>query len=167
MRNLHPVAAQPAAGSPVRAGWVMLMLGALLGCAAVRPAHAQFQGAPTPAAMTDPPSAAADAHAYRRDGAHHLYAAYPQLIHHGKLPPLMYAIAIIETEIDEEGRVVKANIVRAPAAAKEVGPWALDMIRHASPFPRPARLGHVRYTDIWLVNRDGSFQLDTLTEGQE
>ena len=31
----------------------------------------------------------------------------------------------------------------------------------------PARLtGGVRYTEIWLVHKDGRFQLDALTEGQ-
>jgi hypothetical protein len=40
------------------------------------------------------------------------------------------------------------------------------MIKKASPFPAPARMGSVRYTDIWLVDKSGRFQLDTLTEGQ-
>ena len=26
---------------------------------------------------------------------------------------------------------------------------------------------HVRYLDIWLVDKSGLFQLDTLTEGQK
>ena len=32
--------------------------------------------------------------------------------------------------------------------------------------PAPAKLGSVRYTEIWLVDKSGRFQLDTLTEGQ-
>ena len=32
--------------------------------------------------------------------------------------------------------------------------------------PAPARLGGIRYLDIWLVDKSGRFQLDTLTEGQ-
>jgi len=27
-------------------------------------------------------------------------------------------------------------------------------------------MGGTRYTDIWLVDKSGRFQLDTLTEGQ-
>ena len=40
------------------------------------------------------------------------------------------------------------------------------MIKKASPFPPPARMGEVKYTEIWLVDKSGRFQLDTLTEGQ-
>ncbi len=133
-----------------------------------RPARAQFAMAPSPlpSASELAASEAGDDRAYRRDGARHLYAAYASHIHKGKLPPLMYAVAITETEIDENGNVVNAVIVREPAAAKEVSPWVLEMIRRAAPFPKPARMGRVTYTDIWLVDKSGKFQLDTLTEGQ-
>ena len=40
------------------------------------------------------------------------------------------------------------------------------MVRAAQPFPAPARMGHVVYTDTWLWHKSGLFQLDTLTEGQ-
>lgn len=131
------------------------------------PARAQFSAAPNPIRVAAEALSNADnERAYRRDGARHLYASYPGHIHKGKLPPLMYAIAITETEIDENGQVVNAHVVREPAAAKEVSPWVLQMIRQASPFPKPRRLGHVKYLDIWLVDKSGKFQLDTLTEGQ-
>jgi hypothetical protein len=141
-----------------------LAIGSLL---AWKPAHAQFHAAPTPVQVAN--AALSDAEndrSYRRDGARHIYASYPQHIHKGKMPPLMYAVAITETEIDANGHVVNAVMVREPAAAKEVSPWVLDMIRKAAPYPKPAKMGHVRYTDIWLVDKSGKFQLDTLTEGQ-
>jgi len=132
-----------------------------------QPAKAQFQAAPKPVQVAAAALSQADNDkAYRKDGARHIYASYPSHIHKGKLPPLMYAIAITETEIDENGNVVNAVMVREPAAAKEVGPWVLAMIRQAGPFPKPAKLGRVRYTDVWLVDKSGKFQLDTLTEGQ-
>jgi len=31
----------------------------------------------------------------------------------------------------------------------------------------PERLGRVTYTDTWLWDKSGRFQLDTLTEGQD
>ena len=39
-------------------------------------------------------------------------------------------------------------------------------VRVAAPFSAPARLGKVIYTDVWLWDKSGKFQLDTLTEGQ-
>jgi periplasmic protein TonB len=129
-------------------------------------ALAQFKAAP---AAQKPKAQAASAAAsdkdYKRDGARHLYAAYAKHIHKGKMPPLLYGIAIIETEIGPQGEVRDVRIVRQPAAA-EVAPWAVEMIKSAGPFPAPTRLGSVRYTDIWLVDKSGRFQLDTLTEGQ-
>jgi hypothetical protein len=140
-------------------------LGAAL-LAAAQAAQAQFDQAPTPVGSKTWSSHAQTDKAYRKDGARHLYAHYGAHIYKGKLPPLMYAIAITETEIDGDGNVVNASIVRHPAAAKEVSPWVLAMIRKASPFPKPASMGRVKYLDIWLVDRSGKFQLDTLTEGQ-
>lgn len=143
-----------------------LILGVSLFAAAAS-VSAQFASTPSPAAPgAKKVSTAPTAKDYRRDGARHVYAAYGAHIYKGKLPPLMYAIAITETEIDDDGNVVNATIVRHPAAAKEVSPWVLEMIRKASPFPKPARLGRVKYLDIWLVHKSGKFQLDTLTEGQ-
>jgi hypothetical protein len=40
------------------------------------------------------------------------------------------------------------------------------MVRAAAPFPVPVHMGGVIYTDIWLWDKSGRFQLDTLTEGQ-
>jgi hypothetical protein len=129
-------------------------------------ASAQFEAPPAAVKATLlARSAARTARDYRKDGARHLYAVYARQIHKGKLPPLLYGIAIIETRIGSKGEVQGVNVVRQPAAA-EVAPWAVKMIRAAAPFPPPARLGSVTYTEIWLVDRSGRFQLDTLTEGQ-
>ena len=137
----------------------------LAGLLAAAPAQAQFKVTPAVGGAFQRPSPAETALEYRSDGARHLYAAYGKHIHKGKMPPLLYGIAIIETEIDADGEVRNVHIVRQPAAA-EVGPWAVEMIKKASPFPAPQRMGAVRYTEIWLVDRSGRFQLDTLTEGQ-
>lgn len=138
---------------------------AVAGLLASTGAAAQFKKTPSVDGGFKRPSAAETALEYRSDGARHLYAAYGKQIHKGKLPPLLYGIAIIETEIGARGEVRNVRVVRQPAAA-EVGPWAVQMIKQASPFPAPERMGAVRYTEIWLVDRSGRFQLDTLTEGQ-
>lgn len=139
---------------------------ALAGVLAAPSAFAQFAAAPPafkPKAVTA--SAAATPQAYKKDGAKHLYAAYAKQIHKGKLQPLLYGVAIIETTIGPQGEVQDVRVVRQPAAA-EVAPWATQMIKAAAPFPAPAKMGSVTYSDIWLVHKTGKFQLDTLTEGQ-
>jgi outer membrane biosynthesis protein TonB len=143
------------------------LLGALVlaGVLISTPALAQFQTTPSVAGALKQPSAAKTEREYRKDGARHLYAAYGKQIHKGKMPPMLYGVAIIETEIGAGGEVRGVRIVRQPAAA-EVGPWAVEMIKKASPFPAPAALGTVKYTEVWLVDKTGRFQLDSLTEGQ-
>jgi hypothetical protein len=139
---------------------------ALAGVFAVPSALAQFQAPPSVnKASATATSVATTAKDYRKDGARHLYAAYQKQIHEGKMPPLLYGIAIIETRIGSKGEVRDVRVVRKPAAA-EVAPWAVNMIKAAAPFPPSARLGSVTYTEIWLVDKSGRFQLDTLTEGQ-
>jgi periplasmic protein TonB len=142
-----------------------LVVLALAGLLAWTGASAQFRSTPAVSGAFKRPSPAETALEYRSDGARHLYAAYGKHIHKGKMPPLLYGIAIIETDIGASGEVRNVRVVRQPAAA-EVGPWAVEMIKKASPFPAPARMGAVRYTEIWLVDKSGRFQLDTLTEGQ-
>ena len=95
-----------------------------------------------------------------------IYAAYPDSIYKGKLPPLLYAIAVVETELDANGNVREVRMLRAPSHAPEVTARVRELIRKASPLPAPARMGTVKYTDTWLVDKSGKFQLDTLTEGQ-
>jgi protein TonB len=142
-----------------------LALAATLAAPAALAQSKQFANAPPVAGAFKRPSEAQTPLEYRSDGARHIYAAYAKHIHKGKMPPLLYGVAIIETEIDAQGHVQNVRVVRKPAAA-EVEPWAVNMIKAASPFPAPAKMGSVRYTDIWLVDKSGRFQLDTLTEGQ-
>jgi len=130
-------------------------------------AKAQFDKIPTPVEREATKVDAENEFEYRIHAARHIYARYPMRVHRGKLAPLLHGVAIIDTEIDKDGQVVKVNIVRQPAA-KEVAAWAAELIRRAAPFPAPVAIpdGKVVYREIWLVNAAGNFQLDTLTEGQ-
>jgi protein TonB len=132
-----------------------------------RAAEPTFAKLPTLQARSAPlDSQAPTEKAYRKDAGAHFYSAYPAQVYYGKLPPLLYAIAVTETEVDAQGAVLNVRIKRAPAGAKHVGPWVADLIRRAAPLPPPVRMGRVRFIEIWLVDRSGRFQVDSLTEGQ-
>ncbi|HKX44995.1 MAG TPA: energy transducer TonB [Burkholderiaceae bacterium] len=145
------------------------LIGSGLVAGAIAAALAQDLGgtavsvAPAPAVKA---SEAADAKGYRQDGARHLYAVYADRIYRGKLPPLIHAVVVIETELDAQGRVMNLQLIRVPSHAPEVVQAVRDMIQRASPWPAPARMGGVKYTEVWLVDKSGRFQLDALTEGQ-
>jgi hypothetical protein len=132
-------------------------------------AAAQFAQVPAPVLPAAPASSGAeDVAAYRMEAARHLYAAFPSRIHKGKMPPMMYAVMITEAEVDAAGQVVNVKVVRPPAAAKEVTPWVVSLIRRAAPYPAPVRMagGQAVWREIWLVDKTGTFQVDALTEGQ-
>ena len=103
---------------------------------------------------------------YRKLGARHIYNKYPQRIYKGKIPPLVYAVVVTETEVDSSGRVTGVYFSRTPSHAPEVSGKIAELIRDASPLPSPGKLGAHTYVDTWLWDKSGQFQLDTLTLGQ-
>lgn len=100
------------------------------------------------------------------DAAGHLYQLNAHRIYRGKLQPLLYAIGTLQVQLDNEGQVLGLTWMRAPTHAPEVIAEIERTVRQAAPYPAPARLGRVVYTDTWLWDKSGRFQLDTLTEGQ-
>ncbi len=119
-----------------------------------------------PAPLASNASRATTPKAYRHDAATHLYGQNANRIYKGKMPPLLYAIGVLEVELDGQGRVTSTHWMRAPSQAPEVVAEIERTVRMAAPYPAPVRMGRVTYTDTWLWHKSGLFQLDTLTEGQ-
>ena len=111
-------------------------------------------------------SPATTARGYRESGASHIYGLHADRIYKGRMPPLLYAVGVLNVEINQVGIVTRLDWMRAPRHAPEVIAEIERMIQKASPFPAPTRIGKVIYTDTWLWHKSGKFQLDTLTEGQ-
>lgn len=101
---------------------------------------------------------------YRRAAAAHIYSRNRERIFQGKLPPMLYAIGVLQVDIDRSGQVMRLKWLRAPSHAPEVVAEIERIVRRVAPFPSAG--GAVSYTDTWLWDRSGRFQLDTLTEGQ-
>ena len=112
------------------------------------------------------PSSAATERAYRQDAARHIYAANAPRIYTGKLPPLLYAIGTLQVSLDVNGRVTSMHWMRAPQHAPEVIAEIERTVLAASPYPAASKLGKLTWTETWLWDKGGRFQLDTLTEGQ-
>ncbi|WP_297403380.1 hypothetical protein [Hydrogenophaga sp.] len=116
-----------------------------------------------PSGSSRPPLADAS---YRLAVANHIYRRYPDRIYRGKLPPMLYAIGVLELELDRSGGVDAVRWLRGPSHAPEVMAEIDRLVRQAAPFPNPPGWGRVRTVDTWLWDRSGRFQLDTLSEGQ-
>ena len=159
------------------AGLAALAAAIVAGCSSSVPRPAARTPAPveapseaqvsTPAVSGARASNATNPRAYRADAATHLYGLNRDRIYKGRLPPLLYAIGVLQVEVDGRGQVRKLDCMRAPKHAPEVVAEIERTVRAAAPFPAPARMGKVVYTDTWLWHKSGRFQLDTLTEGQD
>ena len=119
----------------------------------------------TPPAPSSGPAAVQAQRDYRQQAARHLYERNAQRIYSGKLPPMLYAIGVLQVDVDARGQVSRLHWLRAPTHAPEVVSEIERTVRSAAPFPAPGT-GRTTYTDTWLWDRSGRFQLDTLTEGQ-
>jgi protein TonB len=58
--------------------------------------------------------------AYRQAVAAHLYSRNSERIFKGVLPPNLYAIGVLQMDIDRRGRVGRLHWLRAPSHAPEV-----------------------------------------------
>ena len=111
-------------------------------------------------------SNAVTAKAYRMDAARHIYASYPTKIYKGKLPPLVHAIVVTEVDVDNTGKLRNINMIRVPTHAPDVTAAVRSMIERTQ-LPAPVHMADgARFTEVWLVDKSGRFQLDALTEGQ-
>jgi protein TonB len=130
------------------------------------PAPPPIVRAPAPLPQLGKVSNAPTPRDYRRDAASHLYGKNVGRIYAGKMPPLLYAVGVLQVDIDGRGNVTDIRWMRAPTQAPEVMADIERSVRSAAPFPAPVKMGRVTYTDTWLWHKSGRFQLDTLTEGQ-
>lgn len=152
----HRDASQPRSSRPwLWAGMVAAIASLFTAC----------KSPPGPGPRPDAASASAQLE-YRKSAARHLYARNAGRIYQGKLPPMLYAIGVLQVQIDRNGSVQRLHWMRAPTHAPEVVAEIERLVRAAAPYPAPAGASRVTYTDTWLWDQSGRFQLDTLTEGQ-
>ena len=151
-------------------GWLaMAWLAILQACST---SNIPTSGTSSPPVVSPPSSGtsasqARNAKDYRRDAARHLYALQSERIYKGRLPPMLYAVGVLNIDIDHRGQVQGLHWMRAPKHAPEVMAEIEKMVRAAAPYPAPQHMAKVTYTDVWLWHKSGQFQLDTLTEGQD
>jgi len=114
-----------------------------------------------------PDSQAHTAREYRKDAAGHLYKRYPDRIYQGTLPAMLQAVAVVEVDINKQGAVTAFRWMRAPRHIPRVMTEIEGMVYASAPFPVPHRMRAAAYTETWLWDKSGRFQLDTLTQGQK
>ena len=103
---------------------------------------------------------------FRKDAARHIYEQNAHRIYSGRLPPLLKAVGVMDVVVDRRGNVLRVEWRRAPKHAPDVIKEIERTVMAAAPYPAPIHLGQATYTDTWLWDKSGRFQLDTLPEGQ-
>lgn len=148
---------------------------ALAGCGHRRPAQpsepAPAPSVPAPSAPVAPPpaatSGAGNVDEYKREFASRVHQVSSGQIFTGAPPNLLRSVIVMSVALDSSGNVVDARVLRDNGDPETVRS-ALDSVRRAAPYPRPAsRLvnrGRLEFTESWLFRDDGRFQLRTLAE---
>ncbi len=95
---------------------------------------------------------------YRLDVARHIYDSYPDRIFKGRLPPLIHAVVVLETTVDEQGRPREVKVIRGPSHAPDVTAAVREMTFRVGPLPLPTKLGSpVRFSRSgWSTRTAGS-----------
>ncbi|MDE2504462.1 MAG: hypothetical protein KGL18_15975, partial [Burkholderiales bacterium] len=108
----------------------------------------------------------ADAAALQRQFARRLVAANPTRTYLTPTPGRLFAIPVIETELNADGSVRRLRVLRHPSTGDEATEIALAAIRRAAPFgdvsklPRPWKVIEVFLFDDELRFKPRTLDLD-------
>lgn len=131
--------------------------------------------APTPPAAAAPPSrryAARDPmlDQWKHAAAQRIHAANAARLFSGRPHHLLQAVIVVEVAVDPSGRVTRSKILRSPGIGA-LDKLALASLKTASPLPAPpsklVSKGALVFSETWLFDNDGRFQLRTLALPQE
>ncbi len=167
------------AGSSLRRAAICLLAG--LAACATQPAPQPVPTAPTrtPPAQTPrpapstPPAAPAASSArnlddYKREIALRIQQRNAPWVHDERPQALLRAVIVARVKVDASGGA-QVEILRSPDA--ELTQRVIQSVRNATPFPAPPRalagqVASTGYTESWLFNTDGRFQIRTVARPQ-
>jgi protein TonB len=79
-------------------------------------------------------------------------------------------VIVVEVAVDRRGQVTKSKVLRSPGI-KSLDQVALASLKAASPLPAPppalVAKGTLVFSETWLFQNDGRFQVRTLAMAQE
>lgn len=108
--------------------------------------------------------------AWKRSAAERIHATNKGQLFDGKPHHLLRAVIVVEVTVDPDGKVVRSRVLRSPNI-KTLDDMALASLRKAAPLPPPPkslmRRGNLVYSETWLVQNDGKFQVRTLALPQD
>lgn len=108
--------------------------------------------------------------AWKRAAAMRIHQANQKQLFEGRPHHLLQAVIVVEATVDRSGNVVGSRVTRSPKIQK-LDQMALASLKAASPLPAPPSTllvrGNLVFSETWLVQNDGRFQVRTLALPQE
>lgn len=102
---------------------------------------------------------------YRTQVAQAITKANAHQVYDGRPPNPLYAIVVLQFEVNGSGSVQNPKPLRVPRHAPETAKLAMASLQKTS-LPVPPGGRKVQMTESWLFNDDTKFQLRTLAEPQ-
>jgi protein TonB len=100
---------------------------------------------------------------YRIGAAEQVYKLHNERVYRGVMPPLLYAVGIVQITVDSSGAVTSITWLRKPANV--VAEQIESLILTPGMFGIPPE-GSAVFVETWLWDKSGKFQLKSLSEGQ-
>jgi hypothetical protein len=153
--------------SPLAGRWRRTLAALLLACAAA-PAAAAEETANAPAAppryvQLGPPATPHNAAELRLQLAQRLVAAHPDTTYLSPTPERLWAIPVLEVELNANGGVRKIVVLRHPTTGDEATALAIAAVRRAAPYGNVARLPKPwKVVETFLFDDDLRFKPRTL-----
>ena len=108
--------------------------------------------------------------AWKRAAALRIHQANQKQLFEGRPHHLLQAVIVVEATVDRSGNVVGSRVTRSPKI-QSLDRMALASLKAASPLPAPPSTllvrGNLVFSETWLVQNDGRFQVRTLALPQE
>lgn len=111
------------------------------------------------------PVAARDWDEFRRQAAHRIVAANPDITYMSAVPDPLLAIPVLEVELNSDGSVRRIEVLRHPRQATDTTQIAIDAVRRAAPYGDMRHLKKPwKFAEVFLFDDDRRFKPRTLDE---
>ena len=105
------------------------------------------------------PAGAPDWDAFKLQAGQRLVQAHPDSTYMGVPPEPLYAIPVLEIELNANGSVRRVRVVREPLEAKETIRLAIDAVHRAAPFGDVSRLPKPwMFVEVFLFDENRRFK---------
>jgi hypothetical protein len=105
------------------------------------------------------PAGAPDWDAFKLQAGERLVQAHPDSTYRGAPPEPLYAIPVLEIELNANGSVRHVRVVREPREAKETIRMAVDAVHRAAPYGDVSRLPKPwKFVEVFLFDENLRFK---------